>query len=319
MRLHSLAVSTLERYDLSVARVALHSLETNHLYRVTTSSGRRLMLRLATPGWRTESDLRSEALWLDALGRDTNIPVPRVIRAADGSAVVAMQRAGSADNWYATLMSWQPGRLLGSYLTPQNLRRLGVLFARLHKHGREWTPPGEFSSKRFTHVLSRGEPEVIFHADQLEAYSSENLSQLQRLHERVESVYAGLDRKDLHVIHCDLWHGNVKLYKGALYPFDFEDTVLGFRIHDIAMAMLDLLEEVGDSRYPQLFGAFRQGYEAHLDWPEGEMEALQIGRLLWKINWVARFQRMHLRPMVENHVRLFNHYERSGELRLGGA
>ena len=77
-RLHGLAVSTLDRYDIPIARVRLHSLETNHLYRVATSSGRRLILRLASPGWRSESDLKSEGLWLDALDRDTDIPVPSV-------------------------------------------------------------------------------------------------------------------------------------------------------------------------------------------------------------------------------------------------
>ena len=317
-RLHSLAVSTLDRYDIPIERVSLHSLQTNHLYRVDTSSGQRLILRLASPGWRTESGLKSEALWLDAIGRDTSIPVPRVVRAADGSAVLPMQMPGSAETWHATLMSWQPGRVLGNYLTPQNLRRLGALFARLHVHGRDWTLPEGFSSRRFTHFLSRGEPDVIFHEDQLEAYNEEVLSQLHRLHERVESAYAVLDHNDLQVIHCDLWHDNVKLHKGTLYPFDFEDTVIGFRIHDIAMAMLDLLEDVGDERYVQLFDAFRQGYEELLDWPEGEMEAFQVGRLLWKINYVARYEREHLRPMVEHYFRIFDHYERTGELRLGG-
>ena len=40
---------------------------------------------------------------------------------------------------------------------------------------------------------------------------------------------------DLRVIHCDLWHENVKLHRGRLRPFDFEDTVWGYRLHDLAM------------------------------------------------------------------------------------
>lgn len=91
------------------------------------------------------------------------------------------------------------------------------------------------------------------------------------------------------MIHCDLWHGNIRMHRGELYPFDFEDTVLGFRLHDIAMAMLDLLDEVGRERYPVLLAAFRDGYDELLPWPEGSMEALQAGRILWIINWVARF------------------------------
>jgi Ser/Thr protein kinase RdoA (MazF antagonist) len=111
---------------------------------------------------------------------------------------------------------------------------------------------------------------------------------LERLHLRVESAYATIDRADLRVIHCDLWHDNIKLYRGVLHPIDFEDTVWGFRAHDIAMAMLDLLEDTDDGRYPVLLAAFRRGYTAQLAWPDEPIEPFQIGRLLWKINWVAR-------------------------------
>ena len=173
---------------------------------------------------------------------------------------------------------------------------LGGLFARPHTHGKDWTPPATFSSRVFEHFLSRDEPDVLFHEPQLEAYTRRDLEQLQRLHARVESNYANLDRRDLRVIHCDLWHDNVKLYRGVLYPFDFEDTIRGFRLHDIAMAMLDLLEVAGNDRYPSLLESFRRGYEEYLEWPDGEMEILQVGRLLWKINYVARFERKHFIP-----------------------
>lgn len=318
-RLHSLAVSALEHYDLRITQVAFHCYETNPLYRVNTSTGERFILRLATPGWRTESDLQAEALWLDALRRDTSIPVPRVLEAVNGNTVLPMEMTGTPDVWYATLMGWQPGRLLSNYLTPKNLQLLGSLFALLHIHGKDWTPPIGFSSRTFAHFLSRDEPDVIFIEDQLEAYNKRDLKQLQRLHKQVESAYAGLDREDLRVIHCDLWHGNVKLHRGSLLPFDFEDTVWGFRLHDIAMAMLDLLEDTDNERYPLLLDAFRRGYVEHLEWPEGEMEVFQIGRLLWKVNYVARFEWKYLSPMVERHVPLFNHFEHTGKLRLIGS
>jgi len=54
--------------------------------------------------------------------------------------------------------------------------------------------------------------------------------------------------------------------------------------------MLDLLETTGETRYGGLLAAFRRGYEAGMAWPDNPMEPFQIGRLLWKINWVARYQ-----------------------------
>ncbi len=137
---------------------------------------------------------------------------------------------------------------------------------------------------------------------------------LERLHQHVESAYAALDRTDLRVIHCDLWHDNIKLYRGVLQPIDFEDTVWGYRAHDIAMAMLDLLEVTDERRYAVLLAAFRSGYTAYLPWPEAPIAPFQIGRLLWKINWAARYQPQSLNRMVERHVPVFEHYERLGEV-----
>jgi Ser/Thr protein kinase RdoA (MazF antagonist) len=134
------------------------------------------------------------------------------------------------------------------------------------------------------------------------------------MHRHVELAYAAIDRSDLRVIHCDLWHDNIKLYRGVLHPLDFEDTVWGFRAHDIAMAMLDLLETTDETRYAELLAAFRRGYEAHMAWPEDAIEPFQIGRLLWKINWVARHQPQWLASTIERHIPVFEEYEQSGQI-----
>jgi hypothetical protein len=89
---------------------------------------------------------------------------------------------------------------------------------------------------------------------------------------------------------------------------------LGFRAHDIAMAMLDLLRLTDEVRYSRLLAAFRRGYERILSWPEDRIEPFQIGRLLWKINWIARHQPQWLANMVIRHIPVFEHYERTGQV-----
>lgn len=315
-RLRKLALAALLEYDLGITGLAFHCFATNLLYRVYTKNGERYILRLASPGWRTLSDLKAEVMWLDALSSDTEINVPRIIRTRNGIAVLPMQDKVVPDVWNTTLMSWQPGRLLGKYINPANLWKMGELFAKLHIHGKNWIPPPGFSTRIFEHFLSRGEPNIIFSEEQQNACTPLQIDLLKRIHDRVESAYSKLDRSDLRVIHCDLWHDNIKLYRGELYPFDFEDTVWGFRLHDIAMAILDLLEDFGNKQYPVLLAAFRQGYETYLRWPEGKIEIFQIGRLLWKINWVARFERKWFPQMVKKHTPVFEHYEKTGTLRL---
>ena len=317
-RLRDLAIAALTHYDLEGPEIAYHGFDTNLLYRVTTASGERYMLRLAAPGWRTSEDLRSEAMWLTALGRDTAVAVPSIMPAESGEYVVPISRRGVPQAWNATLMSWVPGRLLGHYLTEHNLEKMGELFAELHDHGAAWTPPAGFTTRRFEHWLSRGEVNLITAAGQsaegVAALPSGTRDLLERMHRHVEAAYAAIDRSDLRVIHCDLWHDNIKLHLGVLHPFDFEDTVWGFRAHDIAMAMLDLLEATDEARYAELLAAFRHGYEAHMAWPDDPIEPFQIGRLLWKINWVARSESKWLMSMIERHIPVFEHYERTGQV-----
>jgi Ser/Thr protein kinase RdoA (MazF antagonist) len=229
-----------------------------------------------------------------------------------------MRGAGLPDTWHATLMTWVDGRLLAHHLTGANLEKMGTLAARLHIHGKSWKPPSGFTTRRFEAYLSRGEPDVLFSDAVLQTFGEQDRRAFLRARGWVDSEYAQLDRDDLRVIHCDLWHENVKLDRGRLRPFDFEDTVWGYRAHDIAMGMLDLLETVGTVRYRDLLAAFRQGYERLLDWPEGNLAVLQIGRLLWKANYVARFAGESLGPMVQEYGCIFRSFEQTGELRLPG-
>ncbi len=255
-------------------------------------------------------------MWLIALARETSVQAPRIVPARSGECVLPMSGPGVLETWNATLMTWIPGRLLGHYLTQRNLEKMGALFAELHHHGASWVPPAGFSSRRFEHWLSRGEENLIVDAQApaMCTLPAPLRDMLGRLHRHVESSYAAIDRSDLRVIHCDLWHDNIKLHRGVLHPFDFEDTVWGYRAHDIAMAMLDLLETTGDERYPALLAAFRRGYEAHMAWPGERIEPFQIGRLLWKLNWIAWRQPQRLLSTVERHAPVFEHYEQTGRV-----
>jgi len=317
-RLNQLAAMALRRYDIEVRSMRMHCFVTNLLYRVESDSGARFILRMAYPGWRTLGDLQAEAAWLDALNADTDIGAPVVIRSIDGDAVLPMSSPSVPSTWYATLMTWVDGRLLAHYLNPSNLERMGNLSARMHIHGKSWKPPADFSRKRFEALLSRGEPDAIFGDGMIETFREDDRRAFLSARQWVEKEYAGLNRSDLRVIHCDLWHENIKLDHGRLRPFDFEDTIRGYRLHDIAMGMLDLLETVGTERYEPLLAAFRSGYERVLDWPEGNPGVLQIGRLLWNANYVARFERQALNSLSRRYGDTFRSFERTGEVQLSG-
>ena len=66
----------------------------------------------------------------------------------------------------------------------------------------------------------------------------------------------------------------------------------------------------------ELRTAFQRGYSALLPWPENSIEPMQIGRLLWKINWVAGRKSQWLVNMVERYVPAFEKFEKTGKVVL---
>lgn len=315
-RIGRLARSALQQYDLDIRQMNLLCFATNPLFRVDTSDGNRYVLRMGFPGWRTYDNLLAEAAWLEALQRDTDIGAPAVVRTRDGRTVLPVPDPEGRWTWHATLMTWVNGRLMKHSLTVTNLEKMGRLFAELHVHGKNWTRPDDFPCQRFDRYLSRGEPELLFSPEILQTLRQDDRNALKGIREHVNREYTRLDPVDIRVIHCDLWHENIKVDHGKLRPFDFEDTILGYRLHDLAMGLLDLQETVGDDRYRDLLAACRQGYESLLPWPSGNMELLQIGRMLWQTNWTARYDRKELGQKVAYIVTCFRYLTSAGELRL---
>ncbi len=315
-RLHGVAQLALTHYELEVDRMTLFAKDTNLIYRVRAKNGDQFALRIAQPHWRTLTDLQSEAMWLEALAQDTDIVVPEVKRSRDGTAVLTLETPLIPQPRQATLMRWLPGTLLGKRLTEANVYKMGVLFAKMHQHGADWQPPVDFTTRKFDQFMSRGETDMMFDEAHMAAYTPQSLSVIRDIRAKVEAEYAQLDPADLRVIHCDMWHDNVKVHQGQLCPFDFEDTVWGYRLHDIAMAMLDLLEDTTEAEYPVLLAAFRKGYTSLLAWPEGDMVVLQLGRILWIFNLIANYYGEEWwQKAVPFYTKVFEHYLAEGKIK----
>jgi Ser/Thr protein kinase RdoA (MazF antagonist) len=317
-RLRKLALRALDQYPLDVIDVRLVGTFTNTLFRVRAADGRSYVLRVCTPGWRTETDLRSEAIWLAALARETDIGAPVPLATYDGSYLVEARAEGVPEVRRCMVTSWLPGSLLGKQLTEANLYKMGVLFGRLHAHGARFCAPPGFTERKMDGVYARDEQEVLWDCD--EGFTPESRAILERAWSRVEGAFARLyaDPAGLRVIHHDLWHDNIVVYRGHLHPFDFEDTAWGYPVQDVAMALQDLMMDVEADAFGPLQAALRQGYESLAPWPErceGEIDTFRVGRLFWVANYVARYQRVHLREHIEWTARLFAGYLETGKLR----
>jgi Ser/Thr protein kinase RdoA (MazF antagonist) len=298
-RLRQLANHALEQYDLDISSFHLLGWYTNLLFRVYSMQGTSYMLRLCAPGWRTETDIRSEAMWLHAISQETDIVAPLPIPARNGELVIEAPLPSIPVYGRCVLITWIPGTQLAKQIMEANLYKMGVLFAQLHDYSTHFTPPPGFTQQKMDQPLARGEKNELYQPGCLAGLNSHEQDILVHTKNRVDEAFRQLysHPAGLRVIHNDLWHGNVKVYRGHLFPVDFEDTLWGYPVQDIAMAMQDLMSNVAPDTYEPLLAAFRRGYESLLPWPEayeGQMDTFRAGRMLWVANYVASCQSQYL-------------------------
>jgi Ser/Thr protein kinase RdoA (MazF antagonist) len=317
-RLRKLAWNALAQYDLQVESLRLAGWYTNVMFRVRSQDGQLYMLRICPPGWRTETDLRSEITWLNALAQETDIGAPRPIATREGE-YLPQVGANGVMALFCMLMTWVPGVLLGKHLSEENMVKMGKLFARMHAHGEQYSPPDGFTTRRMDCVLARQEDDVLFTPEHAAAFTGESREIFEQVRQRVEDAYAQrYNTQQPIVIHHDLWHDNIHLYRGQLFPLDFEDTVWGFPVQDIAMAMQDLMTDVAPDRYEPLLAAFRHGYEEMRPWPEayeGEMDIFRAGRMLWVANYIADDETEHLPGAIADMAPMLAEFLETGKLR----
>jgi Ser/Thr protein kinase RdoA (MazF antagonist) len=317
-RLRPLAASALKAYDLEIRNLRLVGAFTNTLFRAYTPAGPSYLVRICAPGWRSETDLLSEVAWLQALSQAPEIGAPLPLAARSGAYIVQAAAPGVMP-CRVMLMSWLPGVLLGRRLTEANLWKMGELFAHLHAQALTFHSPPGFTRRRMDSVYARGEDEVLFDASCEDAFSPTNRALYERTRQAVNAAFARLyaDSRGLRVIHNDLHHDNIKVYRGRLQPFDFEDTIWGYPVQDIAMALHDLWLEVEQETYDTLLAAFRRGYESLSPWPEqspGQIDTFRAGRMLWVSNYVASAEREDLAGFVERVAKRFEGFLESGQI-----
>jgi len=290
-RLRPLAMAALARYDVDVQRVRLLRNAWNCVFRVDTDRGP-LALRICIAGYgHTHGRVQSEAVFLEALARDSDLGGMHPLRTRDGQLVVTAGADGVPEERLCALFSWVRGQTLSRVLDQETAADHGELHARLHAFGAAWAPPPDFEILDHTRVFHHPaqirlwEAELFGHGPLFrDAWAASD--------ERIAAVRA---RDPVIVTHGDLHQNNVLVHRGALQPIDFEDMTWATRGQDAATSLyyLSLRPEL-----PGLRAAFQRGYERREAWPEGaagEIDALLFPRALVLLNLLSTDAKFRVR------------------------
>ena len=291
--------SLVKLYDFSEAvTVSLLSESENKIYLVSDPARPKKYVIRVNSGrlsYHTPPSIASELMWLMALRRDTDIVVPKVLTADDGSLVQTITVSDLDKPRLAVVYSFLSGSEPPEDLLIPGFERLGEISARMHLHAKGWTPPANFTRHSWT-------PEAILD-DRLNwgpwqegsGVEGETLQLLSRLDEAVRKRLAALptDREHFGLIHADLRLANLLVEGDRTAIIDFDDCGYGWYLFDLATA-LSFLEERPD--VPELIASWLKGYRKVAQVPpnmEAEIPTLIILRRLQLIGWVG-YQQQHL-------------------------
>ena len=237
-RLRKVALRALENYDLPVKSVRLLTVETNTYFRIDTVDGRKYAMRVYSNEETTLKDNLTEVYWLDAIKRDTDIPVPRPVPMRNGDFIAVVDIPETPDERRCVLFEWIPGKSIGGDASIEDYYKLGRIQARLHDHAATLTPPSEILPKSWDKVFYYpDEPVVVFSKEYDHLFSSRQIKIIAKTIELAGDFFERLfsDSSGRILIHGDLHYYNVHSSRGRLYVIDFEDIMLGYPIQDIAV------------------------------------------------------------------------------------
>ena len=301
-RLKPLAQAALEHYDLGPTQVRLISNGWNCVFRVDTASGP-CVIRITRPiPGADDRSVRSEVEFMSELAAHTELAVPAVVRNREGALVTPAQADGVPEPRECVVFGWLGGPDLAARRSPASWAKLGELMATMHRFAEDWTPSPAFHVTDYDSCIPYGEPLVVFEAGRTALYGLEDL--LREAVELTNQRIAALAREvPPIVLHGDLHQWNVKIKRGVLSPFDFEDLLTGAPILDVATSLYYVRH---DDDYAELARAFKAGYERQRPWVErgpGEMERLMFARAIDLLNAVLLDTSLELGGDMEPFVR----------------
>jgi Ser/Thr protein kinase RdoA (MazF antagonist) len=215
----------------------------------------------------------------------SGVYVPDVLANTDGefATLVANGHAGHRPR-VCLLFEWVTGRSLRTGMTGRRAAALGRLSARLQQDAAAWSPSGAHDVLRADRVLYWQLPDRLAAAGSRFGFGTMFTDAAARAQQVIDWLWENPPHPP-HLVHGDLTPQNVIVSPlHGLVPIDFQDTVLGFEVQDLAFTVSAL------RRFPdgdRLTEAFRAGYSESRPWPDLSpdlFDSLIAARALHQLN-----------------------------------
>ncbi|KRB55144.1 serine kinase [Rhizobium sp. Root708] len=287
--LHGRARQALAAFGLPDQAPELLKFRENAVFKVRLRSGEMAVLRLHRPGYHSRAALQSELLWMDDLRRN-GIAVPQPIATDSGDFLV--QIAGE-ESQHADLIGWVAGQQIGETGRPfrhsereieRIYRSVGVAMAEAHNAADRWTIPAGFTRHAWDKDGLLGEEPLWGRFWDCLVLAAEDRRFLTKLRFDLQERIDALGALDYGLIHADLVRENVLVDGDNVALIDFDDCGYGYRLFDIATA---LLRNRHEPHYDMLRSALVEGYRERRPLGDGALNNLPLFLLLRSVTYVG--------------------------------
>jgi Ser/Thr protein kinase RdoA (MazF antagonist) len=259
------AEAAIKLWEVEPVAIAFLGLRENHIFRISTKAHGDVALRLHRPGYRSQDEVESELQWmLHLVSRGSSVPRPLMSRNA--------RAIESYEGRLVDVLTWLPGEplgrsnvLLGRPNTPKLFHKIGVELAKLHHISDEWKKPETFTRPHWNIDGLLGQNPLWGRFWENPALSARERDLLLTARDKAQKRLTALaGTLDYGLIHADLARENILVSGDAVNLIDFDDSGLGFRVFDLAVA---LFRNRIEPDFDQLKASLLQGYlsERHLD------------------------------------------------------
>ncbi len=289
-QLDTIARRALEHYNKKFVAVEFFAKETSTIYKAIDAKSRAYALKIYDEASSNSDDNIIEVLILEAIANSGSIPVAELIENRGGEKVTLVTDPRSKATRRAVLSRWLGGVDWKGNESEAGFIRLGALTAELHRILSEIAIPGQVRPKKWDQVFYfRDEKPVYKEAQHREKAGPEFEALMDAavpvLDEHLQRIYG---QEPPQLLHGDLNPWNIKTDDGTLSILDFEDSIYGPRVHDLAI-LLYYYRDDPEHCYERVKGWILEGYARISpagELRDGDFEILFTARLANFLNHV---------------------------------
>jgi Ser/Thr protein kinase RdoA (MazF antagonist) len=303
--MNAVVEQALDLWGLHGATYSLVAARENAVFKITSGT-ESYALRLHRSGYRTDAELRSELQWMRAVS-ECGIKVPTPIPSTSHALLRVV------DGIQVDVLTWLSGTTMDQTFNGQVNRadlfeRLGKDMARLHTVSDAWPQPDGFTRCSWDRDGLLGQAPLWDCFWNNPRLTRNDQSLLIAMREKADADLASLETTlDYGLIHADLVAANVMVNGEDIQLIDFDDGGFGFRLFDIATALLKHLDAPD---YLQLRSSLVKGYTSVRPIDLSALDLFMMLRAATYVGW--NITRMHEDGGEDRNTRFISTTKRLG-------